>query len=244
MAEDGPMRFYVEPSPAGGYHVKLEGIPAPVSHYDTAEEAEAKRLAYERGSSGGAPPPASGELVQLRDGATVLIRPVLPEDKPLFTAGFERFGERSRHRRFMGHKKRLTPHDLAFLTEVDHHDHEALGAINPEAGEGLGVARYLRLRGDPEAAEAAVAVIDTWQGRGLGGALLRRLATRAVEEGIYRFTASLFTSNREMLHLFERLGELRIVHADGGEYEIDVSLPLGGELEEALRAAAASEVDA
>jgi GNAT superfamily N-acetyltransferase len=238
------MRLYVERSPAGGYNVKLEGAGAPVSHHDTAEEAEAKRLAYERGAAAGAARVDEGELVTLRDGATVLVRSVRPEDKPLFMAGFERFGERSRYRRFMGHKQRLSPQELAFLTEVDHHDHEALGAIDPETGEGLGVARFMRLPEDPEVAEAAVAVIDPWQGRGLGGVLLERLARRALEEGIRRFTASLFTSNRDMLHLFERLGELWVQRADRDAFEIDVSLPLGGELQQALRAAAAREVGA
>jgi RimJ/RimL family protein N-acetyltransferase len=237
------MRFYVELSPAGGYNVKLEGADAPVSHHDTAEEAEAKLLAYARGVERRAPPPdPSGELVTLRDGTTVLIRPVLSEDKPLFTAGFEHLGERSRYRRFMGPKKQLTARELAFLTEVDHHDHEALGAIDPETGAGVAVARFMRVPGDRVVAEAAVAVVDAWQGRGLGGALLRRLAHRAVEEGIHRFTASLFTSNREMLHLFERLGELVIERAEAGAYVIQVSLPLGAELQEALRAAAAREV--
>jgi GNAT superfamily N-acetyltransferase len=237
------MRFYVELSPAGGYNVKLEGADAPVSHHDTAEEAEAKLRAYARGAEGDLRPMGQGgELVALRDGATVLIRPVRPEDKPLFTAGFERLGERSRYRRFMGPKKQLTPQELAFLTEVDHHDHEALGAIDPETGAGVGVARFMRVPGTPAVAEAAVAVVDAWQGRGLGGALLSRLARRAVDEGIQRFTASLFTSNREMLHLFERLGELEIERAESGTYLIEVSLPLGGELQEALRAAAAREV--
>jgi RimJ/RimL family protein N-acetyltransferase len=237
------MRFYVELSPAGGYHVKLEGTDAPVSHHDTAEEAEAKLRAYARGAEPSPPPQADGgELATLRDGVTVLIRPVLPEDKPLFTAGFEHLGERSRCRRFMGPKKQLARQERAFLTEVDHHDHEALGAIDPETGEGVGVARFMRVPGAAEAAEAAVAVVDAWQGRGLGGALLKRLARRAVEEGIQRFTASLFTSNREMLHLFARLGELEIARAESGAYLLEVSLPLGGELQEALRAAAAREV--
>jgi hypothetical protein len=56
MGSDGPMRFYVEPSPAGGYHVKLDGSPAPISHHDTEEEAEARRQAYARGAAFGAAP--------------------------------------------------------------------------------------------------------------------------------------------------------------------------------------------
>ena len=44
------MRFTVEPSPAGGYNVKMEGVDAPVSHHDTEEEAEAAAWADRQGS--------------------------------------------------------------------------------------------------------------------------------------------------------------------------------------------------
>src|SRR4051794_8905013 len=185
------MRFTVEPSPAGGFHVRLQGVAAPLSHHDTEEEAQARRLAYERGAG----EPARGELVDLPDGSEVIVRPVRPEDKPLFAAGWERFGDESRYRRFMGHKAALTNRDLEFFTELDHVDHEALGAIEPRTGEGLGVARYMRNPGRPETAEAAVAVIDSWQGRGLGGVLVRRLCRRASANGIHTFTASLLTGN-------------------------------------------------
>jgi GNAT superfamily N-acetyltransferase len=43
------VRTYVEPSPAGGYFVRLSGEPAPVSRHDTEEEAEAAAAAYARG---------------------------------------------------------------------------------------------------------------------------------------------------------------------------------------------------
>ena len=75
------------------------------------------------------------------------MRQVGPEDKPLFVAGWERFGEASRLRRFMGVKQRLSVEDLAFFTDLDHDNHEALGAVDPATGDGLGVARYIR---DPE----------------------------------------------------------------------------------------------
>jgi GNAT superfamily N-acetyltransferase len=216
------MRFTVEPSPAGGFHVRLAGVAAPLSHHDTEEEAEARRLAYERGAG----EPSKGELVDLSDGSEVIVRPVRPEDKPLFAAGWERFGEESRYRRFMGHKATLTPRELEFFTELDHVDHEALGAIEPRSGEGLGVARYTRNPDRPNTAEAAVAVIDAWQGRGLGGVLLRRLCRRAAANGIDTFTASLLTGNRSMLRLFERLGAVRTHGIDAGILEIDVELPV------------------
>jgi GNAT superfamily N-acetyltransferase len=162
------------------------------------------------------------EEVELRDGSRLAVRPVEAGDKPLFREGFERFGSSSRYLRFMGHKKTLADAELAFLTEIDHHDHEAIGALALDGTCGIGVARYLRL--GPTVAEAAVAVVDDWQGRGVGGVLLERLAARAREEGIERFRATLFAENRSMLRLFERVGEARMVTKGGTTWEIDVAL--------------------
>ncbi len=185
------------------------------------------------------------EEVTLRDGSRVLVRPVRPEDKELFLRGWQRFGEESRYRRFMGAKGGLTKRDLAYFTEVDHADHEALGARDAETGEGVGVARYVRLGPDSPAAEAAVAVVDDWQGRGLGGELLRRLTRRAREHGIERFHARLFAFNKGMLALFDDLGKMTVRRGNGdAELEIDVELPCesGDCLQTALKAAAEGKV--
>jgi GNAT superfamily N-acetyltransferase len=122
-----------------------------------------------------------------------------------------------------GHQQQLTLEDLAFFTELDHADHEALGAFDPDTGDGLGVARYVRDPARPDTAEAAVSVIDSWQGRGLGGALLERLTERACEHGIRRFSAELRADNRRMLRLFEHLGRTD-VRRDAGDLELDVDL--------------------
>jgi RimJ/RimL family protein N-acetyltransferase len=231
------MRFRVEPSPAGGWHVKLAGHDAPVSHHDTEEEAQARAEAYERGSA------IEGERVTLRDGSRIVVRPVIPEDRPRFVASWERFGEASRMRRFMGVKQHLTPEELTFFTELDHQDHEAIGALDAATGDGVGVARYIRHPVRRDIAEAAVSVIDAWQGRGLGGVLLERLARHAREQGIRHFSAELMADNRAMLRLFERLGAME-VRRDAGDLEIDVELPLDDAecLGSALRAAAAGDV--
>jgi GNAT superfamily N-acetyltransferase len=170
----------------------------------------------------------------------VLVRPVEAEDKALFTDGWQRFGEESRYRRFLGAKGDLTSRDLAYLTELDHVDHEALGARDAESGDGVGVARYVRLPEHPDVAEAAVAVVDAWQGRGLGGELLQRLTARAREHGIERFQASLLAHNHSMLALFEDVGEVEVRERGTGQIEIDVEFPCDPErgLLETLRAAA------
>lgn len=233
------MRCYVEPSPSGGYWVRVQGVEAPVSRHDTEEEAEAAAAIYTAGLGRG-----SGELVTLSDGSDVLIRPVQAEDKALFVAGWDRFGEQSRYRRFMGHKKQLTKRDLEFFTEIDHVDHEALGALTPAGDEGLAVARYMRDPERPHLAEAAVAVVDGAQGRGLGGALLRRLRARAQENGIHAFTASLFTDNAAMLALFRRIGTVSVRDNEDSILEIDVELPVSDapKLGIALRTAATGKV--
>jgi GNAT superfamily N-acetyltransferase len=235
------MRFYVEPSPAGGFFVKLAGSDAPISRHDTEEEALARRDAYQVGASAG---PSTGENVRLRDGSHVLIRPVRPDDKPLFVAGFERLSDESRYLRFMGYKKILSLRDLEFFTELDHEDHEAIGAIDPFTGEGLAVARYMRFADDPTSAEAALAVIDAWQGRGLGSALLERLVERAREQGIERFLATLLTDNKAMLALFQRIGDVAVLSHVGETIKIEIALRTedDGALREALRAAARGEV--
>ena len=230
------MRFFVDPSPAGGYHVRMEGSPAPLSHHDTLEDAEARVAAYQRGAT-----QPTGELVDLPDGSEVLVRPVRADDKPLLAAAFERFGDESRYRRFMTAKKRLSLRELAHLTEVDHVDHEAIAAFDPRTGAGLGVARYVRNPDRPGTAEAAVAVIDDWQGRGLGGVLLRRLSRRARVNGIDAFTASLLTDNRSMLHLFERLGTVELRGMDGAAMEIDVELAVE-DMPTLLRSAATGHI--
>jgi RimJ/RimL family protein N-acetyltransferase len=177
------------------------------------------------------------ERVRLRDSSCVIVRPVRPEDRELFVAGFERMSEESRYRRFMAHKKRLSDRELDFFTRLDHAAHEAIGALEEASGDGVGVARLHRHEDDPSVAEAAVTIVDDWQGRGVGGVLLERLTDRARALGVRRFDASLFTDNRAMLALFQRLGCMKS-HRDGPDVlMIDVELPLDEERGEALDAA-------
>jgi GNAT superfamily N-acetyltransferase len=233
------VRCYVEPSPAGGYLVKLRGSHAPVSRHDTEEEAEAAAAAYERGLAR----QDNGEYVTLRDGAEVLVRPVRPEDKPLFVAGWSHLSDESVYKRFLAARDALTVDELAFFTEIDHVDHEAIGALDPATGEGVAVARYVREHARPHVAEAAVTVVDAWQHRGLGGKLLRRLCARATENRIRVFTAALLASNEGMLTLFDRLGDVTVTRRDGPTLEIDVELPVElPTLEHTLREAAAGRV--
>jgi GNAT superfamily N-acetyltransferase len=161
---------------------------------------------------------------------TLLIRPISPDDKQQLVEGFQRLGERSRYRRFLSPHEHLSEAELRYFTEVDHHDHEALIAIDPDSHEGVGVARYVRSTSEPSAAELAVAVVDDWQGRGVGGRLAAALADRAREEGITSFTALVLADNQLMLNLLHDhdLGRVRVLHSELGTVELTVDLPEAG----------------
>jgi GNAT superfamily N-acetyltransferase len=166
---------------------------------------------------------AGGEhRLTLRDGGAVLVRPIAATDKDALLAAFERLSEDSRYRRFLGPMETLGPSMLSYLTEVDHHDHEALIALEPASGDLVGVARFVRT--EAGAAEAAVTVADEWQGRGLGTALTTMLAERALEEGVDRLVALLLADNRDMVELLASVGTVSVTGREGGTIEVEVPL--------------------
>lgn len=128
------------------------------------------------------------------------------------------------YRRFLNPHGRLTAAELRYLTEVDHHDHEALLAVDPGTGKSVGVARFVRDHERRDSAEIAVAVLEPWQGRGVGKALLHRLADRARDEGITRFTALMLSGNRPMRRLLADLGTTRLLSSGAGAVELAVDL--------------------
>jgi RimJ/RimL family protein N-acetyltransferase len=159
----------------------------------------------------------------LRDGSEVVIRQVRSSDAPLLADGFARLGPESRRLRFLRRKDELTPAELRYFTDIDHHDHEALGALDHAAGGGVGVARYVRDASDPQSAEIAVTVVDDWQGRGLGAELLAQLSGRARAAGIRRFTALVSADNAAMTALLRRLCA-DPVHREYGTVEWEITL--------------------
>jgi RimJ/RimL family protein N-acetyltransferase len=169
------------------------------------------------------------DRVTLRDGSVVLVRQVHRGDAPLLADGFARLSAESRRLRFLSGKERLTTAELRYFTEVDHHDHEALGALDETDGRGLGVARYIRHADDPDAAEVAVTVVDAWQRRGLGTVLLSRLIDRAREEGVRRFTALVSADNDATIALLQGVGaDVRAVSREPGVVEYEITPPSEG----------------
>ena len=135
-------------------------------------------------------------------------RHIRPDDKGRLAEGLSRLSPESRHRRFLMPKPRFSSSELRYLTEIDGFDHVAIVAVSAEDPDVFyGVARFVRLREDPETAEAAIVVGDALQGMGLGRELGRRLADEARELGVKRFTASMLGDNKAAQALFRSISD-------------------------------------
>ena len=145
----------------------------------------------------------------LSDGTRVRFRLVRAEDKERILTGLRRMSPESRYLRFFAHRDNLSPHELAYLTEIDQENHFALGVgylgAEDAEGAGLGVARFVRDAAHPGRAEAAVAVVDEAQGKGLGRALFKRLVEAAKERGVREFELTILADNDAMLGLLQSI---------------------------------------
>jgi RimJ/RimL family protein N-acetyltransferase len=165
--------------------------------------------------------------LELNDGTKVHVRQIEASDEPLLHEAVAAMSERTVYFRFFTPLKRM-PDALAHrLAVVDYHDRFAIVATTnrPNGKERiLGVARYDRAAGT-DVAETAVAVVDEFQRRGLGSALLAILAKVAREEGIKTFSLIVLPENQQMLGLLRKMGWIHQARLNGGVYEISFDLP-------------------
>jgi GNAT superfamily N-acetyltransferase len=155
----------------------------------------------------------------------VLIRPIRSSDGAGLREGFARLGPQSRELRFLSPKPALSAAEVAYFTEVDHVMHEALVAVDPMAGVGLGVARYIRDPKAPQVADVSVTVVDEWQRRGVGTQLVQQLMRRARKGGICRFTALVSTDNVGVRRLLRRVSsDVVLVERDSTTLSYEIPL--------------------
>jgi GNAT superfamily N-acetyltransferase len=148
---------------------------------------------------------------------------VQPTDRQAIVDAFERLSDDSRYMRFLAHRDTLTPDELRYLTVVDHHDHEALVAV--DAGRIVGVSRYVRDPARPAVGEVSVVVADDWRRRGLARTLLLRLGDRARAAGVRRFEGSALPHNHAAIELLRGLGA-SVAPEAGGTVRIELPLAI------------------
>jgi GNAT superfamily N-acetyltransferase len=143
----------------------------------------------------------------LRDGATILVRPIQSADVELERDFIERLSPKSRRYRFLGTIKTPSAELLRQLTQPDLTRGVAYVALTGEGSETreVGVCRY-SASADEVSCECAVAVADEWQGKGLGTILMLRLIETARANGFERMYSIDATDNQDMRNLAKHLG--------------------------------------
>ena len=129
--------------------------------------------------------------------ATIAYRPLRAGERTPVLEVFSGLSERSRRLRFLGSKPRLLESDLAHLVNVGCCGREAVAAIHQESGRTVGIARFVRDEGAPEA-EIAFEVVDEWQGNGIGARLVREVVALGGARGITEVVAEVLAENAAM----------------------------------------------
>jgi RimJ/RimL family protein N-acetyltransferase len=159
--------------------------------------------------------------VVLPDGFTVDVLPIQPHDEDRLYGFHHRLSPATIRRRFFYVHPELSPAELRRFTHVDHVDREAIVAVVD--GAIVAVARFDRIDGGLDA-EVAFVVADSWQGRGLGTALLSRLVGRARQVGVSRFVAATLPDNTRMLALLRHAGLPITERSEDGVVEVTIDL--------------------
>ncbi len=146
----------------------------------------------------------------LRDGRTMTIRAVRPDDKGLVVDALKNVSPESIYRRFFTPKREISASGLKLVTEVDFINAVALVAVIKEDGNEqiVGGGRYVRIdpSGTGQRAEVAFLIGDPFHGLGIASLIFKHLVAIARDSGIKQFEASVLPSNTAMLKVFSRSG--------------------------------------
>jgi GNAT superfamily N-acetyltransferase len=158
----------------------------------------------------------------LRDGRTVFVRPVVPQDAAQLADAIRSADPETLRWRFLGAPPHLTPALLAELTVLDYRRRFALVAAEEQTCHGVAIARYVEAADG--LADVAVAVDPGWRRVGLATALIELLARAALDRGIREFSALYLAENRPVAALLRHAvpSGRQLIHA--GFAEVVVAL--------------------
>jgi RimJ/RimL family protein N-acetyltransferase len=163
-------------------------------------------------------------LELLRDGRTVEIRAIRPDDRSELAAAVDRSSVQSVYRRFFAVRRFFSDQELEFFSNVDFVNHVALVAVMELDGKSTiaGGCRYVLVH--PGTAEMAFFVVDQLQGYGIGAALMGHLAAIARSAGLNELVADVLSDNTAMLKLLEKSGLPVISRQQSGVVHVALKL--------------------
>ena len=176
--------------------------------------------------------------IELPRGGRVRIRPVRSTDGDLLQDAYGRMSEQSRYLRFFSARSKLSPRLIETLTDIDHRTHFAWLILDPDidsplteedAGIVVGSARLI-LDDDPGSAEAALAVVDGYQGRGIGRFMIELLAITAADVDAHTLRFEILRQNGGMIGLIRKMGATgHPVPGDASVVEYRLAIPEAAE---------------
>jgi acetate---CoA ligase (ADP-forming) len=178
--------------------------------------------------------------ILLRDGSSLHLRPIKPDDVNALLEFHKRLSPRSVYFRYFSPLPELGEERAKVLANVDYHNTFAL--VGELGGRLVGVARYYRDDKAPDRAEVAFLIEDALQGRGIATRMLERLAEIAREKGVTTFDAYVLGDNRKMMDVFMHTGFAVERRLDGGVFQVTFPITPTPEFEE--RAARRSQMAA
>ena len=215
--------LHTHPLRVGAQHLLL-GRAWPFTATELSRAAALLELAAQLSLAAPAPEPLLDTMLLLHDGSEVLLREAGPSDVPLVDALHARCSPASRRARFLSPTPRLDAAQLRAL--VDPAGGRSVLALTRDGGSAVGLAdlRLVDPAGGTPAATFGVLVEDTWQHRGLGTALVRRVAETAVDLGMGELHGTVPADEVRITRLLRRAG-LRptAVLADG---TLQLNVPL------------------
>lgn len=146
-------------------------------------------------------------LWRLRDGRTVILRPIKPEDESMWLEMFQNFSEESIRYRFFQILKD-TPHETRVrYCNIDYDREIAIVAELTEEGRKriLGVAR-VSIEPDGKTGEIAFIVADPWQGLGLGTKLVDYVLEICADMKLETIYAIMLADNYRAMGLMKKMG--------------------------------------
>jgi GNAT superfamily N-acetyltransferase len=160
----------------------------------------------------------------LPNGRRAEIRALRPEDQSDYLAAVKRTSDQTLYRRFSGTKRGFSEQEVAFFMNIDFATHVALIAVVEEGGPPamVGVGRYIVM--EPGKAEVAFAVVDGYQGQGIGAVLMRHLAAIARAVGLKELIAEVLPDNIVMLKVFEKSGLAVTIKRDSSVVHVTLRL--------------------
>lgn len=165
------------------------------------------------------------QLYTTQESEQVLIRPVKPEDADPMLEFFESLSTQTIYLRFFTPLKQLSRRMLIQLTQIDYDREIALVAWFPaQTGEKIiGTARIIFNANGTEG-EFAIMLADSWQGKGIGAALLKSCLAFSKRYGLKRVFGVVLRENKQMLRLADKLGFKKVGTPASGEIELIIDI--------------------